>query len=195
MGPASVIHTSREYLTPIGPKETNHLIPNTQAGQSDSSGAQLARFKTFSGCAIHQGRVFGSSIPSLKVEKTEETGKSAPEKIENRPKRLKIVQKWKNKPQRIRTLARSITFERTVGSPFGGACPSERLHDPCWPAGNNRPRAVYFFKFLILQVPSLSRRRRLPPLPPMYYLAEAVTSTDCSYIPCLVVFRAFLMLQ
>jgi hypothetical protein len=69
-----------------------------------SSGAQLARFKTFSGCAIHQGRVHDASIPSPKMEKTTKPEKSAPEKVKNRQNRSKIVEKQKNAARQIRRL-------------------------------------------------------------------------------------------
>jgi hypothetical protein len=75
-GPASAIHTSREYQPPIGPKETKALSPKSTKIKTASFGAQLARLKTVLGWAIVHGRFLGASIPYLEFENVSHTGKS-----------------------------------------------------------------------------------------------------------------------
>ena len=97
MGPTSVIHTSREYSHPIGPKETKALMPKSTKIKTVTLGAQLARLNSCLGWAIVQPRGRGASIPSLKIEKRRKKAKPSSENYRNQPKwpkKSRKAEKW-----------------------------------------------------------------------------------------------------
>jgi hypothetical protein len=114
VGPTSGVNSPRQYSPTIGPNETNGLSAKYTKIKTASCGAQLRGFNSCWRWAIVQGQDQFASIPHLGIEKTLQSGKSAPQKIENRPKRVKIAEKVKKLPREIGLKS----FDASSGTPL-----------------------------------------------------------------------------